>query len=294
MRPPPEVLDLPTPRAVRLVARWLVEEADQAEDRRRALRRLRRWLRAWRHELSGVRVPRDVMPERWPALHQELLALLPERDVRLSESLANALEKMRSASRARRLLEPLARQDPAIPPAVDELRAGRAGAAVEALIERLRERAAENVEIERKYLLRALPPAVEGSRVLEVAQGYVPGRKLVERLRHVCGTGGDRWYRTIKAGRGLARAEFEEETTREIFEAMWPLTRGRRVAKRRFHVTDAAVTWEIDDFTDRELVLAEVELRSEDQQVLLPPWLAPYVVREVTGEGTYQNSRLAK
>ncbi|HYD51081.1 MAG TPA: CHAD domain-containing protein [Gemmatimonadaceae bacterium] len=166
--------------------------------------------------------------------------------------------------------------------------------ALDRLTSKLRGRAAADVEIERKYLLRTLPPAVKTAPVVEMAQGYIPGRTLVERLRRVRGPDGERWYRTVKAGRGMTRAEFEEETTREIFEAMWPLTEGRRVAKRRYAVREGDVTWEIDDFIDRTLVLAEIELDSEEQEVPLPDWLAPHVVREVTGEGTYQNSVLAK
>ena len=42
------------------------------------------------------------------------------------------------------------------------------------------------------------------------------------------------------------------------------------------------------------LVLAEVELPSEDVQPRLPDWLAPYVVREVTGEPEYLNMNLAR
>jgi len=195
----------------------------------------------------------------------------------------------RTGRRIRRRLERL----------VDERDAGGYATlfeALDALAVRLRERAAANVEIERKYLLRALPPAVAGAEVVEMAQGYVPGRKLVERLRHVRSAAGETWFRTVKLGSGMARHEYEEETTRRIFETMWPLTEGRRVTKRRYYVREegSARVWEIDDFTDRTLVLAEVELRDEDEEVVVPDWLAPYLVREVTGEGTYQNSRLAK
>jgi CYTH domain-containing protein len=53
-------------------------------------------------------------------------------------------------------------------------------------------------------------------------------------------------------------------------------------------------TWELDDFKNRDLVLAEIELESEDEPVTFPPWLAPVVEREVTGEVAYQNINLAK
>lgn len=195
----------------------------------------------------------------------------------------------RTGRRIRRRLERLAseRDDRTYAPLFD---------ALDDLAARLRERAAANVEIERKYLLRSLPSAVAGAEVVEMAQGYVPGRKLVERLRRVRSAEGEKWFRTVKLGSGMARHEYEEETTRAVFEAMWPLTAGRRVTKRRYYVREDAAgrVWEIDDFTDRVLVLAEIELRDENEEVVVPDWLAPHLVREVTGEGTYQNSRLAK
>ena len=52
--------------------------------------------------------------------------------------------------------------------------------------------------------------------------------------------------------------------------------------------------WEVDEFTDRDLVLAEVELPSEDVEPRLPEWIAPYVEREVTGEPEYLNVNLAR
>ena len=52
--------------------------------------------------------------------------------------------------------------------------------------------------------------------------------------------------------------------------------------------------WEIDEFVDRELVLAEVELVSENQSATPPAWLASYIVREVTHEPEYLNVNLAR
>jgi len=59
-------------------------------------------------------------------------------------------------------------------------------------------------------------------------------------------------------------------------------------------VPDGALTWEIDEFTDRRLVLAEVELPAESGAVEIPGWLEPFVVREVTEEEEYQNAKLAR
>jgi CYTH domain-containing protein len=148
------------------------------------------------------------------------------------------------------------------------------------------------VEVERKYLLRALPD-VQGTQPLEIRQGYLPGTRLVERLREVKSNGSASWYRTVKSGAGLWRLELEEETTREVFTRIWPLTAGHRVQKLRYPVRVNGDTWEIDQFTDRNLVLAEIELPSAGTKVTLPPWLEPLVVRDVTGDPAYSNSRLA-
>jgi CHAD domain-containing protein/CYTH domain-containing protein len=148
-------------------------------------------------------------------------------------------------------------------------------------------------EVERKFLLRGLPDALRETEPVEIWQGYLPGKRLQERLRRTRGPKGERCYRTVKAGAGLQRIELEEEAPPDLFEALWPLTEGRRVCKRRFAMEDAGHTWEIDEFTDRPLFLAEVELSDEDDEAALPEWLAPWVEREVTGEDEYLNVNLA-
>jgi CHAD domain-containing protein/CYTH domain-containing protein len=150
------------------------------------------------------------------------------------------------------------------------------------------------VEIERKYLLQSLPPRVLEAPVEEIEQGYLPGERIQERVRQVRRGDQVRWYRTLKRGEGLVREEMEEETSAAFFEAVWPLTEGRRVRKRRFRVEDNGLVWEVDAFTDRALVLAEVELETPDRGAEPPEWLAPYVVREVTGEAEFLNVNLAR
>lgn len=150
------------------------------------------------------------------------------------------------------------------------------------------------VEIERKFLLTALPPHALVFPAEEIEQGWLPGSLLVERLRHVQSNGTNEWYRTVKAGHGVRRTEIEEATSPELFAALWPLTEGRRVMKRRYLVPEGSLTWEIDEFLDRPLVLAEIELPTETTRVETPAWLAEYVVREVTGEPEYLNRTLAR
>jgi len=150
-------------------------------------------------------------------------------------------------------------------------------------------------EIERKYLLRRLPEMPGVSGVLEIEQGYLPGEKLIERLRREQHQdGGVKYYRTVKLGTGVKRVEIEDETDRRTFEHLWQLTEGRRLRKRRHLVPNGGDLWEIDEFTDRDLVLAELEIDSEDAPVRIPEWLRVVLVREVTDERAYGNRSLAR
>jgi CHAD domain-containing protein/CYTH domain-containing protein len=149
-------------------------------------------------------------------------------------------------------------------------------------------------EVERKFLLRQMPPAVRMSPALDIELGWLPGVRINEKVRRVVESGQEQRFRTINAGVGSGRLEVEEEVTRPVFDHLWSLTEGRRLVKRRHHVHHHGLTWEIDDFADRELVLAEVEVPIEDSPVEPPEWLKPYVVREVTGEDEFSNLQLAR
>lgn len=163
-----------------------------------------------------------------------------------------------------------------------------------AIADALERAAGAGVEVERKYLLRAKPSQMPRGRLQHLDQGYLPGERLVERVRRVRVGRSIRHFRTVKGGTGIRRLEIEEECTAELFAKLWPLTKGKRVKKRRYLVPDGTLTWAIDVFTDRELVLAEVELPSVEAEVTLPPWLAEVVVREVTDEAAYVNAVLAQ
>jgi len=142
--------------------------------------------------------------------------------------------------------------------------------------------------------------------MLRIDQGYLPETGAAEgdeeagegRVRRiVADDGSTRMTHTIKRGSGVRRTEIERAISADEFERYWPRTEGRRLRKKRYRIADVsaggAVVWEIDEFVDLGLVLAEVELPSADQRVDLPSWLAPLVVREVTDEPSYRNYALA-
>jgi adenylate cyclase len=146
------------------------------------------------------------------------------------------------------------------------------------------------VEIERKFLLDRLPADLGDGRAIE--QGYLAiGDDGVEvRVRRY---GGERTL-TIKSGPAHVRTEEEFDVDERRFEALWPLTEGRRIVKTRHRLDlGEGLTAEVDVYggAHEGLAVAEVEFPDEDasDRVQAPGWLG----REVTGDGRYANQRLA-
>ncbi len=163
-----------------------------------------------------------------------------------------------------------------------------------AVAEAARDAAHAGLEVERKYLLSTFPPRAPAGEVETIEQGWLPGEQLQERVRRVRRGAAVEHLRTVKLGRGLVRVELEEPADERTFAALWPLTEGCRVLKERTRVAVGEQVFELDRFLDRDLVLAEVELKSADEPVELPPWLEEVLVREVTGEAAYVNRVLAR
>jgi CYTH domain-containing protein len=85
------------------------------------------------------------------------------------------------------------------------------------------------------------------------------------------------------------RKEWEYEIPVEEARQMMQIC-SAGLSKRRWIVPYQGFTWEVDEFTGRHegLVVAEVELPSDDSVFPLPP----FIDREVTGNPAYYNSSL--
>jgi adenylate cyclase len=149
----------------------------------------------------------------------------------------------------------------------------------------------KSVEIERKFVLDGRPEWLDDYESARIEQGYVAileGETEV-RVRRKNG----QVVLTVKQGTGEVRREKEIELTEDQFEALWPLTEGRRVAKRRYEVPHEGLTIEIDVFVGSlsGIVTAEVEFDSEGASAAFEPpeWLG----QEVTGDPKYANESLA-
>jgi adenylate cyclase len=147
-------------------------------------------------------------------------------------------------------------------------------------------------EIERKFLIKGLPPQILRSRHFQLAQGYLAnetgGRHV--RLRKKRGV----MSLTFKVGRGVAREEREIRLSPKQFAILWPATRGRRLRKTRYEVPWKNLKIEIDIYHGRNdgLMVAEVEFPNQaSRRKFKPPrWFG----REITGEKRYSNVRLAR
>jgi adenylate cyclase len=146
------------------------------------------------------------------------------------------------------------------------------------------------VEIERKYLVEHLPDDLDWQDERPLRQGYVAldGRTEV-RVRDDAGD----WRLTVKHGGGLRRVEEDIEIDGRRGEALWSLTEGRRVEKRRRRMSYGDALLEVDVFEgDLEgLIVAEVEFDDEDtaKAFVAPDWFG----REVTDDDAYKNRALA-
>ena len=146
-------------------------------------------------------------------------------------------------------------------------------------------------EIERKFLVRALPPGLDAHPSEPIAQGYLAtapdGVEVRIRRR------GDATTLTVKSGPAMVRVEEEIPIDGARFATLWPLTEGRRLDKVRHYLPLDGLTVELDVYAGAldGLVTAEIEFPSVDAARAFspPPWLG----EEVTGDTAYANQNLA-
>lgn len=147
-----------------------------------------------------------------------------------------------------------------------------------------------SVEIERKFLVTKDEYRKLGKAVF-CRQGYLlnkPDCTVRVRVIH------DKGFLTVKgAAQGFSRPEFEFEISLSDAEKILnELCSKTLIEKKRYHIELNGFMWHVDEFEGKNkgLVIAEVELQSESQQVVLPDWIGA----EVTKDIKYLNANLAK
>lgn len=147
------------------------------------------------------------------------------------------------------------------------------------------------VEIERKFLVQGSGWQRLVTGQSKIRQAYLPseaGLSLRVRIRNE-----DYATLTLKSREtDLRRLEFEYPIPATDAESLMTLRRGSMVEKIRHIIPWHGLSWEIDVFSGDNLglIVAEIELRHENQDFALPRWLG----EEVTGQSRYYNRSLAQ
>ncbi len=148
------------------------------------------------------------------------------------------------------------------------------------------------IEVERKFLVSSDAYRSQATTMDRIIQGFLntdPHRTVRIRISENEG------YITVKGisdSSGLRRFEWErsipEDDARELLKLCVPTI----VEKNRYRIPSGNHIFEVDEFrgANMGLVIAEIELNSEDEYFEKPDWLA----MEVTGETRYYNSQLTQ
>ena len=146
-------------------------------------------------------------------------------------------------------------------------------------------------ETERKFLVKGefIQLAV---RQIHITQFYLSkDRAKTIRIR----IADDKAFLTIKTpltNDSISRSEWEFQIPLEDAAEIMRISLPGKILKTRYIIPSGVHKFEVDVFHDKNdgLVIAEIELTSEDEQFDIPVWLG----EEVTGNPAYYNSNLAK
>jgi adenylate cyclase len=146
-------------------------------------------------------------------------------------------------------------------------------------------------EIERKFLVKGefKQFAYLSTRITQGYLSSVPQRIVRVRIN------GDKGFITIKGVSncsGVSRFEWEKEISVADACELLKICEPGIIDKTRYLVSVGNFIFEVDEFfgDNQGLVIAEIELKSENDFFEKPAWLG----EEVTGKRKYYNSRLSK
>lgn len=143
------------------------------------------------------------------------------------------------------------------------------------------------IEIERKFLvdISKLPPLTNG---IKISQGYLLAHSPSIRIR----IAGNKAFLTIKGKptNNISRSEFEYEIPLSDGLELLKECKELIISKTRYEIMYENHLWELDIFEEENkgLIVAEIELSSEDESFTLPSW----VTMEVSNDTRYTNANL--
>ncbi len=148
------------------------------------------------------------------------------------------------------------------------------------------------IEIERKFLVKSQAFKKEALNSYKIKQGFLNSdkdRTVRIRLR------ADKGFITVKGkstANGLSRFEWEKVISKLEAESLLKLCEAGMIDKIRYEIKFGNHIFEVDEFFgfNEGLIIAEIELNSENEAFEKPKWLG----EEVTGDIKYYNSQLSK
>lgn len=144
------------------------------------------------------------------------------------------------------------------------------------------------LEIERKFLVKNDTWKEKVSKSISIKQGYLSSD--IERTVRVR-IFGNKGFLTIKGKNdNLTRKEFEYDIPLNEAKSLLELCKKPIIEKTRFLVKEYGKIWEVDVFEGENegLIIAEVELESENQELQILEWVG----EEVSTDSKYFNSSL--
>ncbi|ULJ60536.1 CYTH domain-containing protein [Wielerella bovis] len=146
------------------------------------------------------------------------------------------------------------------------------------------------LEIERRFLLKTDTWREHASAPKTLQQGYLSVEK--ERTIRVRIVGEQAWLTLKGYISDATRSEFEYEIPLADAQMMMDTLCPFKIQKNRYLVEYSGYTFEIDEFfgDNAPLILAELELPSEDTDYPRPDWLG----EEITADGRFTNAYISQ
>jgi adenylate cyclase len=149
------------------------------------------------------------------------------------------------------------------------------------------------IETELKFLPKDDGWRSLATRHVTIKQGYFSRAEDYNvRVRIMDGQSAKLTIKSRKLESGISRYEFEYSIPLEDAETMMAEFCGKRIVEKTRHYVDyAGHRWEVDEFfgANEGLVVAEIELKSVDEQFEKPDWAG----EDVTADSRYGNQNLA-
>jgi|TARA_R110000851_G_scaffold145114_4_gene284447 CYTH domain-containing protein len=156
----------------------------------------------------------------------------------------------------------------------------------------------EELEIERDWLLKAMPQGITFNRVIQ--QYYFIEDDVFKRVRESNYVNHTEYHLTIKTPREDGKIGFieaEKLISKEVFLDKVKMAH-TYITKDRFtkpyEVNGVKLLWEIDNFTSIPLIKMEIELPEDEFDLPIPDDMSQLIVIETTGMKEFSNASLSK